>query len=132
MCKLPAAVHEGEQTTATYVITSNQAVKVGLGAGVYGSDGTDYSNGDGDMDGYQLRAGIQSVTRELIVPSGLQADQYEIDAEIWPNGEIGAPRCSPPGTRWPATAVAAAGAEVNAPIATHRARRIVRESDPVP
>lgn len=90
VCKLPAAVHEGQQTTATYVITSNQAVKVGLGAGVYGSDGTDYSNGDGDMDGYQLKAGTQSVTRELILPSGLQSDQYEIDAEIWPSGEIGA------------------------------------------
>jgi len=90
VCKLPPAVHKGEQTTATYVITSNQAVKVGIGAGVYDSGGTDHSNGDGDMDGYQLKAGTQSVTRKLILPSSLQADQYEIDAEIWPSGEIGA------------------------------------------
>jgi hypothetical protein len=83
-------VHEGQQTTATYKITSNQAIKVGLGAGVYDSGGTDHSNGTGDMDGYQLVVGTETVTRELVLPSGLSADQYEIDAEIWPNSAIGA------------------------------------------
>jgi hypothetical protein len=42
------------------------------------------------MDGYQLVVGTQSVTRALLLPSGLPADRYEIDAEIWPNGKIGA------------------------------------------
>jgi len=89
-CQLPGPVREGQQTTATYKITSNQVIKVGLGMSVYDSGGTDHSNGNGDMDGYQLVVGTQTVKRELLVPSGLAADQYEIDAEIWPNGKIGA------------------------------------------
>jgi len=89
-CKIPPGVHSGEQITATYTITSNQEVKVGLGAGVYDSGGTDHSTGTGDQDGYQLRAGTQKVTRIIALPAGLSADQYEIDAEIWPDGRIGA------------------------------------------
>lgn len=83
-------MHEGQQTTAIYKITSNQAIKVGLGAGVYATDKTDYSNGDGDVDAYQLVAGTQSVSRVLVLPSGLSADRYEIDAEIWPANQVGA------------------------------------------
>jgi hypothetical protein len=93
-CRIPAGVHEGEQITAVYTITSNRSVKVGLGAGVYDSGGTDHSNGTGDEDGYQLAVGTQTVTRILVLPSGLSPDQYEIDAEIWPNGKIGAPGVS--------------------------------------
>jgi hypothetical protein len=85
---MPPGAHAGAQTTATYTISSNQPIKVGLGAGVYGG-GPDQSNGDGDMDGYQLVAGTQTVTRELRLSSNLPAHQYNINAEIWPNGEIG-------------------------------------------
>jgi hypothetical protein len=89
-CKLPGPVREGQQTSAAYTITSNQSVKVGLGAAVYDSAGTDHSNGDGDVDEYRLVAGTQTVTRDLVLPSGLPADRYEVDAEIWPANEIGA------------------------------------------
>ena len=89
-CKIPAQVHSGEQITATYTIRSNQPVKVGLGAGVYDSGDNDHSTGAGDQDGYQLAVGTQTVTRIIALPTGLAADHYEIDAEIWPNGKIGA------------------------------------------
>lgn len=89
-CALPGQPHEGQTTTATYTITSNQSVKVGIGAGVYDSQGNDQSNGDGDIDAYQLVAGTQTVTRDLVLPSSLAAGRYEIDAEIWPANEIGA------------------------------------------
>lgn len=88
-CQLPSGLHEGDQTTATYTITSNQSIKVGLGAGVYGSDRNDYSNGDGDIDGQQLIIGSQPVARGIHLPSGLPVGRYEIVAEIWPNGKIG-------------------------------------------
>jgi hypothetical protein len=42
----------------------------------------------GDQDGYQLTAGTQTATRIIVLPAGFSADQYEINAEIWPNGEI--------------------------------------------
>jgi hypothetical protein len=90
VCRIPPRIHEGEQITAIYTITSNQSVKVGLGAGVYDSGRTDHSNGTGDKDGYQLAVGTQKVTRILVLPSGLSTDQYEIDAEIWPTDKIGA------------------------------------------
>jgi hypothetical protein len=93
-CKIPRAVHEGERITAIYSITSNRSVKVGLGAGVYDSGGNDHSTGTGDEDGYQLTVGSQAVTRIIVLPTGLSADQYEIDAEIWPNGDIGATRAN--------------------------------------
>lgn len=89
-CQLPGNLQQGQQTKATYTITSNQSIKAGLGLGVYDSGGTDYSNGDGDMDGYQLSTGTQSVSRDVFLPTGLDAGRYEIDAEIWPNGKIGA------------------------------------------
>jgi hypothetical protein len=89
-CRIPPSVHSDERITATYTITSNQAVKVGLGAGVYDSGGADHSIGAGDQDGYQLTAGIHTAIRIIELPAGLSADQYEIDAEIWPDGKIGA------------------------------------------
>jgi hypothetical protein len=91
-CRVPSGVHEGEQITVVYAITSNKSVKVGLGAGVYDSGGTDHSTGTGDEDRYQLAAGTPTVTRIIALPSGLSSGQYEIDAEIWPSGEIGASR----------------------------------------
>jgi hypothetical protein len=90
VCRIPPGLHEGQRVTAVYKITSNQAVKVGLGVGVYDSGGIDQSDGTGDTDGYQLTAGTHMVTHVLELPSGLSADQYEIVAEIWPNGKIGA------------------------------------------
>jgi hypothetical protein len=89
-CKITSSVHPGKQITATYTITSNRTIKVGIGAGVYDSAGVDQSTGYGDLDGYQLTPGTQEVTRVIEVPSGLPAGHYEIGAEVWPSGKIGA------------------------------------------
>lgn len=89
-CQLPGDLEPGQQTKATYTITSDRSVEVGLGLAVYDSGGTDHSSGDGDMDGFRLSVGTRSVSRDVFLPAGLDAGRYEIDAEIWPSGKIGA------------------------------------------
>jgi hypothetical protein len=90
VCHIPLNVREGDQIKATYDITSNLTTKVGLGAGIYDDGASDYANGYGDMDGYLLESGTTSVTRDIRVPADLPVGRYEIVAEIWPAGEIGA------------------------------------------
>lgn len=89
-CKLSTeALKPGATFQMTYEIHSNEAVAVGLGAALYDNQGTDHSTGYGDIDSTLLPIGQSSESRPVLIPSGLPAGRYEVDAEIWPNNEVG-------------------------------------------
>jgi hypothetical protein len=73
----------------TYHVNSPVARQVGLGAGLYDEQGTDHSNGDGDVSSITLQQGWNSPSRSVTIPTDLPPGQYELDAEIWPANEIG-------------------------------------------
>jgi hypothetical protein len=73
----------------TYHIGAPSTRQVGLGAGLYDEQGTDRSNGDGDVSDVTLQQGQSSPSRPVAIPANLPAGKYELDAEIWPPNEIG-------------------------------------------
>jgi hypothetical protein len=84
-------ITRGELVRLTYTIDSSSAVSVGLGAGIYNNQSIDESTGYGDVDSYSLRAGSNTYTRPVPIPSNLKPGLYEIDGEIWPANEVGGP-----------------------------------------
>jgi hypothetical protein len=89
-CHLSSTPQQGAQVNLTYTIVANESATVGLGAGIYDPSGNDQSTGTGDLDGYPIHSGTQTVTRPLPIPSDLSSGTYEITGEIWPSGQIGA------------------------------------------
>lgn len=89
-CRLSSTPQPGGQVDLIYTIVANESATVGLGAGIYDPSGNDQSTGTGDLDGYTVHPGTQTVTRPLPIPSGLSSGTYEITGEIWPAGQIGA------------------------------------------
>jgi hypothetical protein len=89
-CNLPTDLRPGRTVTLVYNINATQPVKVGLGAGLYDTNGSDYSDGTGDVDEYALGAGRVTASRPFTVPTGLDSGRYELVAEIWPANQIGA------------------------------------------
>jgi len=81
----------GITTMLTYTIGSNQAATVGLGAGIYNNLGNDESTGYGDVASFPLKAGNNTYSRPVYIPSSLGSGRYEVDGEIWPANEVGAP-----------------------------------------
>jgi hypothetical protein len=73
----------------TYEINSNEPVKAGLGAALYDNQGNDHSTGYGDIDSALIPAGQSNRSRPVQFPSNLPAGRYEMDAEIWPDNEVG-------------------------------------------
>lgn len=88
-CEVPPRIRPGELIGLIYNIDAPVAVDVGLGAALYDEQGTDHSTGTGDVDALQLPAGSQRLTRQFIVPTGLQPGFYELTAEVWPANKIG-------------------------------------------
>lgn len=89
-CTAPTNLRPGRTVTLVYNISATKPVKVGLGAGLYDPDGSDYSDGSGDVDEYALGAGRVTASRPFTVPTGLDRGRYELVAEIWPANNIGA------------------------------------------
>jgi hypothetical protein len=83
-------VRAGTTVEMTYDFSSNEIAEVGLGVGLYDDQGTDYSDGTGDIDTYLLVAGKSAKTRPVNIPGNLHPGTYELDAEIWPPNKIGA------------------------------------------
>lgn len=88
-CEAPPRIWPGELIRLIYNIDAPVAVDVGLGAALYDRQGTDHSTGTGDVDALQFPAGSQRVTRQFIVPTGLQPGFYELTAEVWPVAGLG-------------------------------------------
>ncbi len=83
-------VSRGETVQLTYTLNSNEAASVGLGAGIYDNQGTDHSEGFGDLPDFALSAGRSLKSRPVLIPARLPAGQYEVTGEIWPANQIGA------------------------------------------
>ena len=89
-CKLSdKKLRAGLTIQLTYQVYSPVARRVGLGAGLYDEQGTDHSNGDGDVSVFTLKQGQSSPSRPVTIPADLPSGKYELDAEIWPANKIG-------------------------------------------
>ena len=83
------SLRPGMTVQLTYHIHASSATTVGLGAGLYDSQGNDHSTGTGDIDSIAIPAGASIESRPVPIPAGLPPSTYELDAEIWPPNEIG-------------------------------------------
>lgn len=95
---------EGEEVKLTYAVDAEQAMTIGLSVQVFDHGGRKHANGTASVDSVTLEETFpdfngrqrwsKEVRQALLLPANLDPGTFQVIAEAWPAGRVGAKHTS--------------------------------------